>query len=183
MCLRLILAAFALSLAACAAPPVNRDVSIPLTTVSYVDVERYLGRWYEIARFPNRFEEGCEGVTAEYALRDDGLIAVANTCRKGGVDGPAEVANGRARIVDAETNAKLEVSFFGPFWGDYWIIDLAEDYSLALVGEPAGRYLWILARTPTISDEARNNAIATLQGFGYNTDALYFTRQPPAEAS
>lgn len=170
----------ALSLAACETPPVNRDASVPLTTVDKVDLERYLGRWYEIARFPNRFEENCEGVTAEYARRDDGLIAVTNTCRKGAPDGPAKAAKGRARIVDTASNAKLEVSFFGPFWGDYWIIDLAPDYSLAIVGEPEGRYLWILSRTPTIDDDVRTDAIATLKGFGYNTDALYFPQQPPA---
>ena len=169
-----------LALAACEQPPVNRDASVPLVAVETVDVERYLGRWYEIARFPNRFEENCEGVTADYARREDGLIAVVNTCREGATDGPEKAAKGRARIVDAASNAKLEVSFFGPFWGDYWIIDLAEDYSLAIVGEPAGRYLWVLSRTPTINDGVRADAIATLTSFGYNVDALYFTKQPPA---
>ena len=176
------LIAAGLTLWGCAKPPVNRDASAPLRTVEQVDIERYLGLWYEIARFPNRFEENCEGVTAEYSRRADGLIGVVNTCRKGAPDGPVEVANGRARIVDETSNAKLEVSFFGPFWGDYWIIDLAEDYSLALVGEPEGRYLWVLARTPAIAAETRAEALATLQGFGYDTDALYFTQQPPADA-
>lgn len=169
------------ALSACAKPPVNRDPSVPLTTVTQVDLDRYLGRWYEIARFPNSFEENCEGVTAEYARREDGLIAVTNTCRKGDRDGPAKVANGRARVVDTESGAKLEVSFFGPFWGDYWIIDLAEDYSLSLVGEPGGRYLWMLARTPEISEQTRSEAIATLKTLGYNTEVLYFTQQPPGE--
>ena len=165
--------------AACSSPPVNRDLSIPLTTVDYVDIERYQGRWYEVARFPNSFEKNCEGVTADYGRRDDGLISVVNTCRKGAPDGPAETAKGRARIVDEETNAKLEVSFFGPFWGDYWVIDLDADYSLALVGEPSGRYLWILSRTPEVEKPRLDAAIATLTAFGYNTDALYFTKQPP----
>ena len=173
--------ATALLLSACASPPVNRDLSTPLTTVEKVDVDRYLGRWYEIARFPNSFEKECEGVTADYARRDDGMISVINTCRKGATDGKKEVANGRARIVDPVTNSKLEVSFFGPFWGDYWIIGLAEDYSLSLVGEPSGRYLWILSRTPELSDEVRAQALADLKAKGYNTDALYFTRQPPVE--
>ena len=181
MTTRILILAAALALWACAPPPVNRDASVPLHSVERVEVERYLGLWYEIARFPNRFEENCEGVTAEYSRRDDGLIGVVNTCRKGAPDGPVEVADGRARIVDETSNAKLEVSFFGPFWGDYWIIDLAEDYSLALVGEPEGRYLWILSRTPAISDDARAEALATLRGFGYDTDALYFTQQPPGE--
>ena len=179
--LRFAIIPFVFLIAACSAPPVNRDLSIPLTTVDYVDIDRYQGRWYEIARFPNSFEKNCEGVTADYGRRDDGLISVVNTCRKGAPDGEAKSANGRARIVDAETNAKLEVSFFGPFWGDYWVIGLDADYSLALVGEPAGRYLWILSRTPEVEKAALDDAIATLNGFGYNTDALYFTKQPPAE--
>ena len=178
--MRFVLLAFGfLTLVACASPPVNRDLSTPLTTVEKVDVDRYLGKWYEIARFPNNFEKNCEGVTAEYARRDDGLIEVANTCREGAPDGKARVANGRARIVDETTNAKLEVSFFGPFWGDYWIIGLADDYSVSLVGEPSGRYLWILSRTPTLTEDVLANAIANLKDAGYNTDALYFTKQPP----
>lgn len=168
-----------LGLMACQSPPVNRDLSVPLTTVEFVDTERYLGRWYEIARFPNSFEENCEGVTADYGKRNDGLISVINTCRKGAPDGEEKAANGRARIVDETTNAKLEVSFFGPFWGDYWVIGLADDYSLSLVGEPSGKYLWILSRTPTISDDVRANALSTLEAFGYNVDALYWTKQPP----
>lgn len=166
-----------LFLGACGSAPVHRDLNVPLETVESVDIERYLGLWYEIARLPNRFERNCEGVTAEYSLRDDGLITVTNTCRKGSVDGEARTANGRARIVDAETNAKLEVSFFGPFWGDYWIIGLADDYSLALVGEPSGRYLWILARTPTIEQSVRDEALTALTAAGYDVTALYFTRQ------
>ncbi len=170
----------ALAAVGCAAAPVNRDASTPLKTVERVDLERYQGRWYEIARLPNRFEKDCEGVTAEYALRDDGLISVVNTCRKNALDGPVKRAKGRARIVDIETNAKLEVSFFGPFWGDYWIIDLAEDYSLSLVSEPNGRYLWILSRTPSISDDVLEGAIARLDALGFNTNALYYPKQPPA---
>ena len=168
------------AVAACSKPPVNRDSSVPLTTAAAVDLERYQGLWYEIARFPNSFEKNCEGVTAEYARREDGLISVVNTCRKGAVDGEAEKAKGRARVVDEQTNAKLEVSFFGPFWGDYWILYLADDYSLSLVGEPAGRYLWILSRTPTISEATREDALRRLEALGYDTSALYFTEQPPA---
>ena len=163
----------------CASPPVNRTSEAPLTTVQNVDLDRYLGRWYEIARFPNSFEKNCEGVTADYALRDDGLIRVVNTCRKDSASGKIETAKGRARIVDEQTNAKLEVSFFSPFWGDYWILDLADDYSLSLVGEPSGRYLWILSRTPTISQETKETALSKLEAMGYNVSALYYPEQPP----
>lgn len=166
-------------LAACGGPPVNRQSEAPLPTAASLDPDLYLGRWYEIARLPNSFEKDCEGVTADYARRPDGLIEVVNTCRKGAPDGPAETAQGRARIVDAATNAKLEVSFFGPFWGDYWILDLAEDYSLSLVGEPSGRYLWILARTPSISEETREAALVKLTSLGYDVSKLYFPAQPP----
>lgn len=175
--MRLLMFAAFFGLAACGGPPVNRDPAVPLETVASVDTDRYLGRWYEIARLPNSFEKNCEGVTAAYALRDDGLISVTNTCRKGAPDGEAKVAIGRARIVDETTNAKLEVSFFGPFWGDYWVIGLADDYSLSLVGEPSGRYLWILSRTPMISDDVRDAALNDLKAMGYNTDALYWTKQ------
>lgn len=169
----------ALFCASCASQPVNRTSSEPLATASAVDLDRYLGRWYEIARLPNSFEKNCEGVTADYAMRDDGLIRVTNTCRKESPSGAVNVANGRARVVDKETNAKLQVSFFGPFWGDYWILDLAEDYSLSLVGEPSGRYLWILSRTPTISDETKNKVLSKLTAIGYDVSALYFPAQPP----
>lgn len=171
-----------LFLAACGQPPVNRAADAPpLQTVASVDLDRYLGRWYEIARFPNRFEENCEGVTADYARREDGLISVVNTCYEGSPDGEKKAAKGRARVADEATNAKLEVSFFGPFWGDYWILGLAEDYSLSLVGEPEGRYLWILSRTPQISDETREQALSDLARMGYDTDALYWTAQAKPE--
>lgn len=170
-----------LVLAGCEEPPPNRAAgAAPLQTVESVDVGRYMGLWYEIARLPNGFEEGCEGVTAEYTRRDDGGVTVVNTCRKGAPDGEAKRAEGRARIVDAESNSKLEVSFFGPFWGDYWIIDLADDYSLSIVSEPQGRYLWILARTPTISEETRAEALATLTSLGFDVSKLHWTQQPPA---
>lgn len=179
--LKIIIAAAAVALApACASPPVNRDASVPLTTVATVDLERYLGRWYEIARSPNAFEDGCEGVTADYGRRADGLLSVVNSCRRGDASGPLKVARGRARVADAATNAKLEVSFFGPFWRDYWIIGLAEDYSLALIGEPSGRYLWILARAPVIDSKTREGALARLETLGYEVSKLYFPSQPPS---
>lgn len=167
------LAAF--MLAACASQPVNRRAEPPLTTVASVDVDRYLGRWFEIARLPNGFQKECDAVTATYSKRDDGLIKVVNAC--GAIEGSrAREAVGKAKIVDPATNAKLKVSFFGPFWGDYWIIDLADDYSRAIVGEPSGRYLWVLARDPALSADERAALIAKLDAFGYETSKLHFTR-------
>lgn len=177
---RLAAAAIAVALAGCATPPVNRDATAPLTTAGSVEVDRYLGLWYEIARLPNGFEKACEGVTAEYSRRPDGLLRVRNTCRVGAPDGRAKVAEGRARIVDSGTNAKLKVSFFGPFWGDYWILWRAEDYSVSLVGEPSGRYLWILSRTPTLTPDVRADALRRLEALGYDVSKLYYPAQPPA---
>ena len=162
---------------ACSTQPSYRDGKVPLATAPSVDLDRYMGKWFEIARLPNSFEKNCEGVTAEYALDEGQKVRVINTCRKGSIDGKIDVAKGRAKVVDQQTNAKLKVSFFGPFWGDYWILKIADDYSLSIVGEPQGKYLWILSRTPKISDAVRDEALAKLQSLGYDTSALYFTKQ------
>ena len=136
--------------AGCATSTTERLRLPPLEPVAHVDLSRYLGTWYEIASFPQSFQRGCTATTATYTLRDDGQIDVVNRCRKGSPDGPEKVAHGRARVVDRSSNAKLEVSFFRPFWGDYWIIDLGADYEYAVAGHPGRDYLWILSRTPTI---------------------------------
>jgi len=165
----------ALALAGCASPPVNRDPAIPLTAKTDVDLARYLGLWFEIARFPNSFETDCVGVTAQYAKNRDGSIKVLNSCRKERLDGPTDVAEGRARVV---ADGKLSVSFFWPFEGDYWILEVADDYSWALVGEPSGRYLWVLARQAHLSTELVATLESKLKAKGYNTAALYWTPQP-----
>ena len=149
----------------------------PLETVAHVDLDRYLGTWYEIANFPQSFQKGCTATTANYALRDDGEIGVVNACHKDSVDGPEKVARGRARVVDKSTNAKLEVSFFRPFWGDYWVIDLGADYEYAVVGHPSRDYLWILSRTPTMAPDVYDAIVARLAGMGYETGRLVRTVQ------
>jgi apolipoprotein D and lipocalin family protein len=162
-------------LCGCASQPVYREAEPALAAVPTVDPDRYLGRWYEIARYPNSFQKECEAVTATYSRRDDGLIKVVNAC--GAIEGSrAREAVGRAKVVDQQSNAKLKVSFFGPFWGDYWIIDLKDDYSRAIVGEPSGRYLWVLARDPAITEAERADIIATLDRLGYPAEPLHFTR-------
>lgn len=163
-------------LSACATcPPGNNNVPQPAKTVQ---LERYLGKWYEMARYENRFEKGCEGVTAEYSKREDGLIKVLNTCHKGSVHGEKDVAEGKARIVEDSGNAKLEVSFWGPFYfGDYWVLDHADDYSWSIVGEPSGKYLWILTRDAVPSTKKRNALIARAKALGYDTARLYLTKQ------
>ena len=141
-----------------------------------VELARYLGRWYEIARYEQGFQKDCEGVTADYSLREDGKLRVVNTCRK--PDGTTKDATGRAKIVDAATNAKLKVSFFGPFYGDYWVLDRSEDYSWAIVGEPSGRYLWLLSREATPAVERVAALYARVRALGYDTAMLRRTQQP-----
>jgi apolipoprotein D and lipocalin family protein len=150
----------------------------PLRTAAHVEVERYLGTWYEIAAFPQWFERGCTSTTATYSLRSDGQLDVLNRCRKGWTGGPEEVAKGRAKIVDRTTNAKLEVSFFRPFWGDYWIIDLGSRYEYAVVGAPGRDYLWILSRTPTLDGTVYETLLGRLRDQGYEVDRLVRTVQP-----
>ena len=149
-----------------------------LTVVDSVELDRYLGVWYEIASYPAWFQRNCTAVSANYSLRDDGLIKVVNSCRKGSLDGKLKQANGRAKVVDSETNAKLKVSFFGPFWGNYWIIDLDPDYQWAVVGEPKRKYLWILSRTRSTDDEIYGEILARLENKGYDPDGLHLTLQP-----
>ena len=152
-----------------------------LTVVGSVDLDRYLGKWYEIASYPAWFQRNCTAVTAQYSLRDDGLIRVVNSCRKSSPTGKLKQAKGRAKVVDRETNAKLEVSFFRPFWGDYWIIDLDPDYQWAVVGEPRRKYLWILSRTPSMDEATYQSIVDRLPGKGYDPDRLRRTVQPSAE--
>ena len=150
----------------------------PLETVENVELSRYLGTWYEIASYPQSFQKGCVATTANYALRPDGEIDVTNRCRKEALDGPEEVAKGRARVVDAKTNARLEVSFFRPFWGPYWVIDLEPDYAFAVVGHPGRDSLWILSRTPTLEPAVYDGIIERLRAKGYEPERLVKTLQP-----
>ncbi|MBR9976456.1 MAG: lipocalin family protein [Bacteroidetes bacterium] len=120
----------------------------PLKTVDAVDLDRYMGTWYEIMRLPNSFQKDCWNSTAEYSLRDDGKVRVVNRCRKDSVNGPENSATGKAWVVAGSNNSKLKVSFFWPFRGDYWIIELDENYQWVAVGAPSREYLWILAREP-----------------------------------
>ena len=149
----------------------------PLDVVERVELDRYAGRWYEIARYPNSFERGCVGVTADYTPQDDGRIEVVNTCFESSLDGPSRDIRGSARVVDDTTNAKLKVSFFWPFEGDYWIIDLDEDYNYAVVGEPSRGFLWILSRTPQMDGQTYADIIESLPSFGYDPDRLELVPQ------
>jgi apolipoprotein D and lipocalin family protein len=150
----------------------------PLSVVDAVDLERYLGKWYEIASYPAWFQKGCIGSTAEYSLLSDGKIQVINRCREGRLDGKVKESKGKAEVADTQTNAKLKVWFFWPFKGNYWIIDLDPDYRWAVVGEPSRKYLWILSRTPTMEERLYEYILARLPETGYDPARLQKTTQP-----
>lgn len=164
----------ALSALACVVVDARARDERPLDVVPSLDLERYMGTWHEIARLPNRFQDHCTGtVTATYSLQPDGRVKVVNACRTR--DGGTDRAEGVARRASAEgPSSKLKVRFapaslsWLPFvWGDYQVIDLAADYSTAVVGTPDRKYLWFLARTPEVDPAVFNRmaAIATAQGF------------------
>ncbi len=145
-----------------------------LETVPKVDVQRYMGRWYEIASFPQSFQKGCSCTIAEYELMDNGKVRVTNSCD---ANGKKKIATGKAWVTDKATNAKLKVSFFWPFSGKYWIIDLADDYSYAVVGHPNRDYLWILSRTPQVDKELYQQIVDRAKAKGFDITRLQVTRQ------
>ena len=165
-------AASTLALGACAAP--RGPSAAPLATVPKVELERYAGRWHELARTPNWFQRSCASdVTADYARRADGTVSVVNSCRR--ADGSLDRSEGVARVVDPATNAKLEVAFapealrwIPAVWGNYWVVDLAPDYRYAIVGEPSREYLWVLSRTTTLDDATWRTIDAKIAEAGYD---------------
>lgn len=149
-----------------------------LETVPLVDLRRYVGQWYEIASFPSWFQNNCVASTANYALTEGGEIEVVNRCRKRSLDGDIKEVKGKARVVDKDTNSKLEVQFFWPFWGDYWIIELGENYEYSVVSEPKKKYLWILSRTPKMEENLYRSIVARLVEKGFDTSKLIRTLHP-----
>ena len=167
-----------LAAAAMAADPPRPGEPVP---VDHVDLQRYAGTWYEVARIPNRFQKQCaRGATATYSLREDGKIGVVNRCLK--ADGEPDEAEGIARIVDPKTNARLEVSFVSflglrPFWGDYWVIGLGEDYEYAIVGTANRKYGWVLSRVPNPGPDTIQEVRRTLVAQGYDPDDFQISPQ------
>lgn len=143
----------------------------PVRTVASVNLPRYMGRWYEISSFPQSFQKGCTNTTADYSLRDDGKVEVLNQCK---VDGKLKVAKGKAYAVD-DTNAKLKVSFFWPFYGDYWVLELGGNYEYAVVGAPGRDYLWILSRQPELSRGVYDGILARLRAQHFDLSKLQLT--------
>jgi apolipoprotein D and lipocalin family protein len=150
----------------------------PLKTVPKVDIERYMGAWYEIASFPQRFQRGCVASMATYSLRPDGKVDVLNRCRNETLNGKLRSARGKAWIIDKETNAKLKVRFFWPFSGDYWIIDLGPNYEYAVVGHPKRTYLWILSRQRQMDPGTYEAILQRLKAQHYDVSRLHRTLQP-----
>ena len=157
-----------LLIAACA----ERSAAPQMKTVQGVDIERYAGKWYEIARMPNWFQRSCaSGTTADYTLLEDGRIRVVNRCLK--ADGTESKVEGVAKVVPDSGGGKLKVQFFWPFWADYWILDLdQENYEWAIVGHPTRKFLWILARTPEIPESLYDELVQKTIRQGYPKDAL-----------
>lgn len=163
-----------LLLAGCGA---SSRIALDSQPVPKVELSRYMGKWYEIARYPQRFEKDCHGVTAEYALRPDGKVSVLNTCRKGSLSGEARSAGATAWAVDG-SNARFKVRFFWPFTGPYWIVDLDPEYRWALVGHPKREYFWILSRTPRLAPDLEAQVMAKVVELGYDPARLERGDQP-----
>lgn len=147
-------------------------LTVDNSAVSELDLERFVGTWYEIARFDHRFERGMEQTKANYVLRDDGNIDVFNTGIK---DGKPQTAEGKAKLTDKA--AVLRVSFFGPFYSDYRVMLIDSAYQYALIGSGSDEYLWILSRTPQLSDSIKDKILSEAQRRGYNTQQLIWTKQ------
>jgi len=153
------------------------DNNPPLETVPYVDLQKYTGTWYEIASFPQRFQKGCHCSKAEYKLIPEGYVEVHNSCRKDSATGKLKEVTGKAFVTDPKTNAKLKVQFFWPFKGNYWIIDLAEDYSYAVVGDPSRNYLWILSRNRQLDKTLYDQIVARTAAKDFDISKLKITEQ------
>lgn len=148
------------------------SVTVDNSPVPAVDIERYLGKWYEVARFDHSFERDLVQCTANYSLREDGTIIITNRGKK---NGEWKTSIGKGKLT--ETSGRLRVSFFGPFYSDYSILMLAPDYSYALVGGNGDNYLWILSRTPQLKQETRELIIKEARKRGYKTDSLIWVEQ------
>ena len=171
---KVLLVALAALVAACTGVPKGVE------PVDNFELARYLGKWYEIARLDHSFERGLSRVTAEYSLREDGGVRVLNR----GFDAEKakwQDSEGKAYFVGAPNVGHLKVSFFGPFYGSYIVFELDENYRYAMVSGPDKSYLWLLSRTPTVSDEVRQRFIRRAAALGFDTDALIFVDQLPGE--
>jgi apolipoprotein D and lipocalin family protein len=144
-----------------------------MKTVDNVDIERYMGTWYEIARFPHSFEKGLVGVTATYSLKKNGKVQVINQGYKDSLSGKLKRAKGFAKVPDPKIPGRLMVYFFWPFGGEYLILDLDENYQYALIGSSSKKYLWILCRSPKMDELTYNSLVNKAESLGFKTSLLY----------
>ena len=169
---------FSISILACVlmvACASSEKTGTTVTSVDHVDLQKYLGTWFEIGSFPMFFQRQCVAKSqANYTMEADGRIGVHNQCQTNdGID----KANGVAVVVDGSKNAKLKVSFFGPFWADYWVVGLDPNYQWALVGNPNRKYLWLLSRTKTLPKEQLDAALSVARQQGFDLNNFHYTAQ------
>jgi apolipoprotein D and lipocalin family protein len=144
-----------------------------------VELQRYVGRWYEIARVPNRFERGsdCDAPTADYQQDAKGAVTVVQTCHKASPAGPQKVYHASAQILDPGVNAKFKLTFFLVLSKEYWVLDHAQDYKWAIVGDPTGKYLWLFSRQPALPAGLKDALLDRAKALGYDIGRLEFPAQ------
>ena len=155
----------------------TQENMIDKTVVKELDIEQYLGTWYEIARFDHSFEKGLVGVTAKYSMREDGKIKVINSGYKGNLEGEFSKAVGKAKVPNSEIPSKLKVSFFWIFYAYYFVLELDENYQWAVIGSSSNKYLWILNRSPQMKDDLYNKLQGKLTERGYDVSKLIKVEQ------
>lgn len=155
----------------------KKETSAPLEVAENVDLDKYLGEWYEIARLPAAFERHCYATKAIYSRNQDGSIKVENICHKNDVKGPVKSVTGKAYVAEKGNNSKLKVQFFWPFKGDYWILEVGDNYEYSLVGEPDRKHLWILSRKPQVELHTLQYLVEKAKVKGFNTEKLIYIEQ------
>lgn len=163
-----------LSMGGCSSVQDDRMASLDNSTVTEFDISRFMGRWYEIARYEHRFEKGMTHVTATYTLRDNGSISVTN---EGYKNGKHKEVKGRAKQPDPKDPGKLKVSFFLWFYSDYYVLDVDSDYRYVLIGSSSDKYLWIMSREKTLPAKKQEELLDKLRTRGYDTSKLLFVEQ------
>ena len=156
---------------------INTTNSQEIKAVDNFDLKKYMGKWYEIASYPQIFQKGCHCTTAEYTLSEKGYVIVENRCKKGSINGPESYIKGKAFLEKGVTSAQLKVQFFWPFKAKYWVIILAPDYSYAVVSHPNKKYLWILSRQPSMDHKIYSDIVDKLQTLGFDIHKLAITEQ------
>ena len=153
----------------------------PSPTSKQVDPRRYTGRWYEVARLPNKIQSNCEAATSDWSREPDGAFAVVQTCHMGAVTGSTKTWRGSGHIVDEVTNARFRIGFFGGLVQmDYWVLDLGDDYSWCMLSTPNPKFLWIMSRRPNLNADQKAALVSRARSMGFDVSKLIFDNQPSA---